>query len=295
MTLPRIFLVGVFVCLGVYLFATAPEPLPDGDVEMAGCRHPVNAVFDGVNVINEVARTVYTKRIVGGGKAAGLKFGEEWQEPGVEQGPLPALFLRATAAHLETLPPRLGLYLGSDAPINKSNLFGAAQLSVFDQIKTTREAVYSEDPQSGFVAMYPDVAGVAPCVSCHNAHPDSPKKDWKLNDVMGATTWTYPAAEVTADEFLDVLDALYASVAHTYDSYLTKAAGFEVPVQIGAEWPRECVRVLPEVGVFLNEVKTQASPAVLEALTRDRRHPDGQPTQDALAAQADGGHAPCGF
>jgi adenylate cyclase len=295
MTLPRIFLVGVFVCLGVYLFATAPEPLPDGDVEMAGCRHPVNAVFDGVNVINEVARTVYTKRIVGGGKAAGLKFGEEWQEPGVEQGPLPALFLRATAAHLETLPPRLGLYLGSDAPINKSNLFGAAQLSVFDQIKASRAAVYSEDPQSGFVAMYPDVAGVAPCVTCHNAHPDSPKKDWKLNDVMGATTWTYPAAEVTVDEFLDVVDAMYASVAHAYDSYLTKAAGFEAPVQIGAEWPREGARVLPEVNVFLSEVKTHASPAVLEALMRDRRHPDGQPAQDALAAQADGGQAPCGF
>lgn len=77
MTLSRILLDGVFVCLGVYLFATAPEPLPDGKVEVTGCRHPVNAVFDWGNAINEVARTVYTKRIVGGGKAAGLKFGEE--------------------------------------------------------------------------------------------------------------------------------------------------------------------------------------------------------------------------
>lgn len=295
MTLPRIFFAGAFACLGIYLFASAPEPLPDGVVEVAGCRHPVNAVFDGVNVINEVARTIYTKRIVGGGKAAGLKFGEDWQEPGVEQGPLPALFLRATSAHMETLPPRLGLYLGSDAPINKSNLFGAAQMSVFKQIKTSREAVYSEDPQSGFVAMYPDVAGVAPCVTCHNEHPDSPKKDWKLNDVMGATTWTYPTSEVTADEFLGVVDAMYASVAHTYETYLSKTAGFEAPVKIGAEWPREGARVLPELDVFLNEVKTQASPVVLQALTRDRRHPDGRSSQDVLAVQADGGQAPCGF
>lgn len=295
MTSPRIFFAGAFACLGIYLFASAPEPLPDGVVEVAGCRHPVNAVFDGVNVINEVARTIYTKRIVGGGKAAGLKFGEDWQEPGVEQGPLPALFLRATAAHMETLPPRLGLYLGSDAPINKSKQFGVAQMSVFKQIKTSREAVYSEDPQSGFVAMYPDVAGVAPCVTCHNEHPDSPKKDWKLNDVMGATTWTYPTSEVTADEFLGVVDAMYASVAHTYETYLSKTAGFEAPVKIGAEWPREGARVLPELDVFLDAVKTQASPAVLQELTRDRRHPDGRSLQDVLAVQADEGQAPCGF
>ena len=25
----------------------------------------------------------------------------------------------------------------------------------------------------------------APCVGCHNAHPDSPKKDWKVGDVRG--------------------------------------------------------------------------------------------------------------
>ena len=25
----------------------------------------------------------------------------------------------------------------------------------------------------------------APCVSCHNSHPESPKKDWKVGDVRG--------------------------------------------------------------------------------------------------------------
>src|SRR4026208_2592707 len=25
----------------------------------------------------------------------------------------------------------------------------------------------------------------ASCVNCHNSHPDSPKKDWKLHDVRG--------------------------------------------------------------------------------------------------------------
>ncbi|WP_283426389.1 c-type heme family protein [Shimia sagamensis] len=226
--------------------------------------------------------------------ASGLKFGEEWQEPGVEQGPLPALFLRATAAHMETLPPLVGLYLGSDAPINKSNLFGAGQVTAFETVKATRTAVYSDDAQSGFVAMYPDVAEVAPCVICHNEHPDSPKKDWKLNDVMGATTWTYPRDEVTADEFLGVLDAMYVSVAHTYETYLGKAARFEVPVEISESWPSADRRILPNVEVFLAEVKAHAAPVVLQAVMRERRSPRGV-GQGTLAVQADEESKPCGF
>ena len=30
------------------------------------------------------------------------------------------------------------------------------------------------------------------CVTCHNTHPDSPKKDWKLNDVRGALEVVVP-------------------------------------------------------------------------------------------------------
>lgn len=295
MTLPRIFLFGVLSCLAIYLFVSAPASLPDGKAAVAGCRHPVNAMFDGVNAINQVARGIYTKRIVGGGMASGLKFGEEWQEPGVEQGPLPALFLRATAAHMETLPPLVGLYLGLDAPINKSNLFGAGQMAAFETVKATRAAVYSDHAQSGFVAMYPDVAGVAPCVTCHNEHRDSPKKDWQLNDVMGATTWTYPHAEVLADEFLGVVDAMYASVAHTYEAYLSKAEQFEVPVEISADWPSVDQRVLPSADVFLAEVKAQAAPVVLQAIMQERRRDAGDVVQDTLAAQADKERIACEY
>jgi hypothetical protein len=43
-----------------------------------------------------------------------------------------------------------------------------------------------------FTAVYPDF-GVAPvCISCHNAHPDSPKTDFKLGDVMGGVVIRIP-------------------------------------------------------------------------------------------------------
>ena len=46
--------------------------------------------------------------------------------------------------------------------------------------------------QTYFTAIYPD-KGVAPvCVSCHNKHPDTPKKDFKLGDVMGGVVIRIP-------------------------------------------------------------------------------------------------------
>ena len=40
-------------------------------------------------------------------------------------------------------------------------------------------------PSSYFTAVYPDKAVAEACVSCHNHHKDTPKRDFKLDDVMG--------------------------------------------------------------------------------------------------------------
>jgi uncharacterized protein DUF3365 len=58
-----------------------------------------------------------------------------------------------------------------------------------------------EAPVTGFVtsgrkqyfqAIYPDRAVSSACVSCHNSHPLSPKRDFKVNDVMGGIAITIP-------------------------------------------------------------------------------------------------------
>lgn len=43
-----------------------------------------------------------------------------------------------------------------------------------------------------FQAIYPDLAISPVCVSCHNSHRLSPKRDFKLNDVMGGIAITIP-------------------------------------------------------------------------------------------------------
>jgi len=43
-----------------------------------------------------------------------------------------------------------------------------------------------------FQALYADRAIAKACIDCHNTHPLSPKRDFKLNDVMGAIVITIP-------------------------------------------------------------------------------------------------------
>ena len=56
----------------------------------------------------------------------------------------------------------------------------------------------------------------------------------------------------------------------TYTSYLTKAATFAAPPEVGERWPSEG-RYLPDVDVFMAELARRASPATIEALTHAKR------------------------
>jgi hypothetical protein len=54
---------------------------------------------------------------------------------------------------------------------------------------------YTEEELGGrsyFTAIYADRATLPSCVACHNAHPQSPKKDFKPGDVMGAIVVRVP-------------------------------------------------------------------------------------------------------
>ncbi|HBN31855.1 MAG: DUF3365 domain-containing protein [Rhodobacterales bacterium] len=260
-------LLGSFVLIAIYLFVSAPPPLETAIGHgISGRTVEVKRMFDTVDGINSAARTLYTKRIVGAGLKSGMKFGEDWAEPGVDKGPLPALFLRLVAAELEARPPRLGLYLGSDEPINKSNLFNVLQAETFAAVKADRAPHFATIEGIGQVGLYPDYASAAACVSCHNDHPDSPKTDWKLGDVMGATTWTFPDSEVGSDVYLAVVEALYHSIETSYQAYLAKVSGFQNPPLIGPLWPEPGLTVLPSSAVFMAEVRRLSAESVLDNL-----------------------------
>lgn len=250
--------------LSIYLFVSAPPQLPDDTAY--GAQIPVQKMFEILNQENKAVRAIWTKEIVGEGKTAGLKFDEHWREKEVEAGPLPALFLRETAKVLEKDPTSLSLFLGSDFPINSANKFGDLQIKALANIKETQKPQFFFNADIGsHSAMFSDIAVAQGCVDCHNKHPDSPKTDWKLNDIMGATTWSYPRATVSSDEIMQNIVALRRGFKEAYSEYLAKTQSFTKKPLIGDKWPKDGF-YLPSLETFMKRIDEQNSGHTLEGI-----------------------------
>jgi len=255
---------GILAVSAIYLFATRPEPLIDSRTSERSV--PVEKVFRIVAAENATMRALWTAEIVGTGTKAGLKFDEKWREPNVAAGPLPALFLRESATALQKTRVPLGLFLGSDYPIAQSNLFTGEQAERFKRVRATGNPEFFNATDIGrYTAMFADVAVAPTCVSCHNEHPNSAKTDWKLKDIMGATTWSYPKDKVTIEEALQIIAALRSGFAAAYSGYLTMAATFEKPPEVGERWPREGY-YLPTLEAFMREFERRASANTVDRL-----------------------------
>lgn len=250
--------------LSMYLFASAPPPLDDE--ARRGKTVSVNRLLEIVAMENAAVRSLYTTEVVGPGIARGLRYGEKWLVPGSQTGPLPAVMLRGIAVRLDRSPVQLGLFLGSDYAINRGNRFKGTQLEIFLGMRDERSPRYFFDEGLDLhTAMFVDLAVAPPCVDCHSNHPKTPKRDWELGDVMGATTWTYPEDEVTIEEIVQNVTELRSAFKETYQSYLDQARLFDSPPGIGERWPRDGL-YLPNAETFMAEFARRASPRSIELL-----------------------------
>ncbi len=231
----------------------------------AGAKVSSEQMFKTVNRINVGARKVWTARIVTQGKEAGLKFSEKWRDQGVDAGPLPALFLRLTATKLDASKSPLSLFLGSDNPINVANVFAGEQTEQFKAMRGDQKPrFFGMSKLEREVGMFVDVATVPGCVTCHNEHVDSPKKDWKLNDIMGAATWMYPKKELNAQEYNDRVRDIYGSIRLAYQDYLDHTAKFAAPIKISTAWPEKGSPVLPDADTFMDAVLAETAGSVVK-------------------------------
>jgi hypothetical protein len=277
MTLPKIprsvLALAALSVIGIYLFATAPADL---DATAGGGRDvPVDVMFRMLDAENASVRAIYTAEIVTPGLKNGLKYAEDWKQKHVEAGPLPALLLRETANRLQQRVPELSLFLGSNFPIEASNAFRGVQNDYFAKIDRSGEPQFFRDASTGrHTAMFPDIASAPACVTCHNEHPKSPRKDWKLDDTMGATTWSFARDKVSTQELIDILAAYRASAIDTYAAYLKKTEGFADAARpaLGTRWPSDG-RYLPDLDTFRQRVEARNSMATLNLLMQ--AHGDG--------------------
>lgn len=153
-------------------------------------------VAELIHQVIEADRTVYTKEVVNRLQLDEqvIKASEHFKED--KALPLPAQMLRMGAQ----LVADKGVFryaLISNWAINKANLpkndFEKTGLEkvVADPTKPYEDTI-SVGGKKYFAALYAD-KGVAPaCINCHNGHKESPKTDFKLNDVMGGVVITIP-------------------------------------------------------------------------------------------------------
>jgi adenylate cyclase len=255
----------------VYLFVTAPPALPEAAAE-GGKRLSAHQVLEICAAENAAVRELYVKEIVGAGQKVGLRFEENWEQLKVDAGPLPALFLRETSKSLAHSPVNLGLFLGSDNPISKSNRFSGQQAEALEEMRRNGEPRgFFVNDVNLYTAMFPDFAVAKACVDCHNQHRDSPKRDWKLGDLMGATTWTFPSKSVSVSEALEVIAALRNGFRDAYAHYIEKTKTFSSPPEVGKKWPSQCY-CLPTPETFMQAAERRTSKPTLDRLLS--RRPD---------------------
>jgi hypothetical protein len=120
---------------------------------------------------------------------------ENWRE---KHGlPVHAQMLRHSADRIQTQGAEFSYTLRSLWPINPGSgpQTQAEQAGLEAVAKKPGEPFYTEEELGGrsyFTAVYADRATLSSCVSCHNQHPHSPKKDFKEGDVMGAIVVRVP-------------------------------------------------------------------------------------------------------
>lgn len=188
------FFKGTFIA-GITLVAFAG--MPAGPAESKGqAGVPPDKVADYIHAVIQADRVLYTTHVVNRMQENGIVIASElWKKRA--QLPLPAQMLLLSGLEVEAQGSGLKFRLVSLWPLEEGN--GPA-----NEFEKTGLEVVAEDPSESysgtikrgklkyFKAIYADKAVSSACVECHNGHLLSPKRDYKLGDVMGAVIISFP-------------------------------------------------------------------------------------------------------
>jgi len=152
---------------------------------------------DSLHLVLETDRTVYTRLIVNRlqNEEKVIKASEHWKED--KALVLPAQMFRAGAEMVRDKGATFSYSLLSTWPINKQNApkTDAERTGLEYIVANKGKNYYTEETLGGkkyYTAVYADIAVAPACVSCHNDHKDTPKKDFKIGDVMGGVVIRVP-------------------------------------------------------------------------------------------------------
>lgn len=163
---------------------------------------PPETVADYVHAVIEADRTFYTVQVVERLQKRGkIVASEDWRVK--HTLPLPAQFLMESGDLAMKTGAKVQYRLIGAWPINPQN----GPSTEFEQkglesVRAHPERPFTETVASGpepvFRALYADRAVSQACIGCHNAHAKSPKRDFRLDDVMGGVVITIPLGKPPA-------------------------------------------------------------------------------------------------
>src|SRR5215467_15677420 len=185
------------VLVGVSFSRTGTATTPSPSV---GISLPIETAADYVHAVIEADRDVYTRHVVERMQSKGIVVASEnWMEKNTL--PLPAQFLMESGKFIAKKGIGIRYRLISLWPINKQN----AAATEFEEKGLGTFITQPARPYVGFAetggnryfqAIYADLAVTQACIGCHNAHPNSPKQDFKLDDVMGGIVISIPLSKL---------------------------------------------------------------------------------------------------
>lgn len=154
-------------------------------------------VADYIHAVVESHREFYTAHVVSPLEEVGVaRAGSEWHSDH-KVIPLPVQVVNETSQMFTTQSTGLRYQLISLWPINRKNgPRDQTEQNSLEKVTTKPERpvtrIVKIEGQPYFQAIYADIALSPSCVSCHNSHANSPKKDYQMGDVMGGLVIEFP-------------------------------------------------------------------------------------------------------
>ncbi len=177
-------LVCLFIALSV-LACSKPQGVPD--------KVSAAQAIDAVSIAIMAHRRTYESMVVERLSQAGAMQVSPDYDGERKHLPLPVQFLERAGTDVANSPERdrLKFRLISIDAINKGNV-PASEFEKDGMAKLMKKpdvpvrGIFFEKGRTYYQSLYADKAVSMGCVECHNAHPNSPRADYHVGDVMGA-------------------------------------------------------------------------------------------------------------
>ncbi|HZS11830.1 MAG TPA: DUF3365 domain-containing protein [Nitrospirales bacterium] len=195
--LPAVISLAVLLMVFVWYAVSSGERAP-ASTDAAPVMVPATTVTDYLHAVIEAERTFYTVHVVERlQKRGAIVASQNWRTANTL--PLPVQFLTEASELATRTGSPVRYRLISQWAINPENrpatdFERAGWAAVLKEPEKPYARTVGDGKDRRFEALYADRAVAQACIGCHNAHPNSPKKDFRFGDIIGAMIISIPAA-----------------------------------------------------------------------------------------------------